>query len=170
MAFSMFSNMSDSDESLFEHYELLTWLSDLHDSESDTDTTGSEADETEEEIPRGRSPQQPTNANEAKIDTQSFSPADRALCIREFYKNGSSATIAREKFCKIRGYRYFYQAPSILTIQKWVKTFEETGSTENEPKSEHPSSVKTKMSVQQDNRSDGDKSSRESASALSKDK
>ena len=45
--------------------------------------------------------------NSAAMD--SFSGADRALCVREFYKNGDSATVARiiaRRFCNIRGYRH----------------------------------------------------------------
>lgn len=58
-----------------------------------------------------------------------FSGADRAFCVREFYKNGDSASIARRKFCNHRGLRNLNDAPSVPLIWKWVKKFEETGST-----------------------------------------
>jgi len=37
------------------------------------------------------------------VAMERFSGADRSLCVLEFYKNGDSATVARRKFCSIRG-------------------------------------------------------------------
>ena len=50
-----------------------------------------------------------------------FSGAGRALCVREFYKNGHSATVARRRFSNIRGFRHSNDAPSIPPLRKWVK-------------------------------------------------
>lgn len=62
-----------------------------------------------------------------------FSGADRGLFVREFYKNGNSATVARRKFCSIRLIRHLNDAPSTRLIAKWVKKFEETRSTLEKP-------------------------------------
>ncbi|KAL4710049.1 hypothetical protein ACJJTC_011634 [Scirpophaga incertulas] len=94
-----------------------------------------------------------------------FSGADRALCVREFYKNGNSATVARRKFCSIR----HLNAPSTRLIAKWVKKFEETGSTLEKPKSGRPRTSRTAEnvdSVTQSIRDDPNLSIRKRAVAL----
>lgn len=81
------------------------------------------------------------------VGMERFSGADRALCVREFYKNGNSATVARRKFCNIRHFRHLNNAPSTRLIAKWVEKFEETGSTLDKPKSGRPRSSRTVQNV-----------------------
>ncbi|GBP12628.1 hypothetical protein EVAR_10284_1 [Eumeta japonica] len=98
-----------------------------------------------------------------------FSGADRALCVREFYKNGNSATAARRKFCSIRYIRHLNDAPSPRLIRKWVEKFEETGSTQEKPKSGRQRSSRTVEnvdSVTQSVRDNPDLSIRKRAVAL----
>ena len=98
-----------------------------------------------------------------------FSGPDRALCVREFYKNGNSATIARRKFCNIRGFRHLNDAPSVPLIRNWVKKFKETGSTLDKPKSGQPRLSRTEENVERVNQSvcvDLDFSIHKRASAL----
>lgn len=95
-----------------------------------------------------------------------FLRVDRALCVREFYKNGNSATVARIKFCNIR---HINDAPSPKLIDKWVKKFEETGSTLEKLKPGHPRSskkVENIDSVSQSVRDNPDLSIRKRADAL----
>lgn len=47
-----------------------------------------------------------------------FAAADRALCVREVYKNGNSATAARRRLCSIRDFRNLNEAPNIELIRK----------------------------------------------------
>lgn len=63
----------------------------------------------------------------------SFNGAQRALCVREYYRNNDSATEARRKFCSHYNIRNVNQAPTIQTIQNWVRKFESTGSTLTQP-------------------------------------
>lgn len=63
-----------------------------------------------------------------------FARADRAFCMREFYKNRDSAIIARKKLCSQRGLNKYS-----LHSEK----FEETGSTMGKPKSERPRSSRS---------------------------
>lgn len=103
------------------------------------------------------------------VAMERFSGADRALCVREFYKNGDSATVARRRFCSIRGFRHLNDAPSIPLIRKWVKKFEETGTTLEKPKSGRPRSSRTVENVERANesvRDDPSLSIRKRASAL----
>lgn len=103
------------------------------------------------------------------VAMERFSGADRALCVREFYKNGNSATAARRKFCSIRHIRHLNDAPSTRLIARWVEKFEETGSTLEKPKSGRPRSsrtVKNVESVAQSIREDPNISIRKRAVAL----
>jgi len=103
------------------------------------------------------------------VAMEPFAGADRALCVREFYKNGNSATIARRNFSNVRGLRHLNDAPSIPLIRNWVKKFEETGSTLGKQKSGRPRSSRTEENVERTNQSvrdDPDLSIRKRASAL----
>lgn len=103
------------------------------------------------------------------VAMERFSGADRALCVREFYKNGNSATVARRKFCSIRHIRHLNDAPSTRLIAKWVEKFEETGSTLEKPKSGRPRTSRTAEnvdSVTQSIRDDPNLSIRKRAVAL----
>ncbi|XP_077294058.1 uncharacterized protein LOC143916716 isoform X2 [Arctopsyche grandis] len=103
------------------------------------------------------------------VTMQRFSGADRSLCVQEFYKNGGSATVARRRFCSIRGCRHLNDAPSIPLIRKWVKKFEETGTMLDKPKSGRPRSSRTAENVESVNQSVRDHpnlSIRKRASAL----
>ena len=81
------------------------------------------------------------------VAMERFSGSDRALCVREFYKNGNSTTIARLNFSNIREFRHLNDAPSIPLILNWVKKFEETGSTLDKPKSGRPGLSRTEENV-----------------------
>ena len=50
------------------------------------------------------------------VAMERFSGADSALCVREFYKNGISATIARRNFCNIRDFRHLNDASSYISF------------------------------------------------------
>lgn len=68
----------------------------------------------------------------------SFSDKQRAFCVREYYRNGDSLTLAQRKFCAHYNIRRKNEAPSVQLIRKWVQKFEETGSTMNQPRSGRP--------------------------------
>ena len=107
------------------------------------------------------------------VAMERFPGADRALCVREFYKNGNSATVARRRFCTTRGLRLLNDAPSVALIRKWVTKFEETGSTLEKPKSGRPRTSRTAENVERVSRSvrnDKNLSIRKRASALNLDK
>lgn len=87
------------------------------------------------------------------VGMERFSGADRALCVREFYKNNDSATVAQRKFCSHRGLRNIKDAPSVPLIRKWVKKFEETGSTMDKRKSGRPRSSRSDENVEMVNQS-----------------
>ena len=55
------------------------------------------------------------------IGMERFSEADCALCVREFYKNGHSATVARRRFSNNRGFRHLNDASSILIFENESK-------------------------------------------------
>jgi len=68
----------------------------------------------------------------------SFSDKQRALCVREYYRNNDSFTIAQRKFCAHYNIRHKNKAPLIQLIRQWVQKFEKTGSTINQPRSGRP--------------------------------
>lgn len=76
-----------------------------------------------------------------------FNGADRALCVREFYRNNDSATIARRKFRVYRNLRTFNDCPSVQTIKNWVQKFEETGSTLDKQRSGRPKTSRTEENI-----------------------
>lgn len=67
-----------------------------------------------------------------------FNGAQRAFCVREYYRNNDSPTIAQRKFCAHYNLRHRNEAPSIQLIRKWIQKFEETGSTMNQPRCGRP--------------------------------
>jgi len=68
----------------------------------------------------------------------SFNEKQRAFCVREYYRNNDSSTVAQRKFCAHYNIRHKNKAPSIQSIKKWVQKFEETGSTIDKPRSGRP--------------------------------
>lgn len=78
----------------------------------------------------------------------SFSGVQRALCVREYYRNHDSAAEARRKFRTHYNIRNAKHAPSIQTIQKWVQKFEATGSTLNEPHSGRTRTTREPVNVE----------------------
>lgn len=56
------------------------------------------------------------------VAMERFLRVDRALCVREFYKNGNSATVARSKLCNIRHIRHLNYAPSPKLIGNGSKS------------------------------------------------
>ena len=77
-----------------------------------------------------------------------FSGVQRALCVREYYRNHDSAAEARRKFCTHYNIRNAKHAPSIQIIQKWVQKFEATGSTLNKPHSGRPRTSREPVNVE----------------------
>jgi len=69
------------------------------------------------------------------VTMERFTGADCALCVREFYRNNNSNTIAWRKFQEYHNLYNFNDTPSVLTIKNWVIRFEETGSTLDRPRS-----------------------------------
>lgn len=95
--------------------------------------------------------------------------ADSALYMREFYKNDDWATVARGRFCNIRGDRHLNDDLSICLIQTWVKKVEETGITLEKLKFERPKlsrRVENLESVNQSVSDDSNLSIRKCTSAL----
>ena len=72
------------------------------------------------------------------VAMERFTGVDRAFCVREFYLNNNSATVARRKFREHKGLQNFDDTPSLQTIKNWVAKFEETGSTLDKPRSVRP--------------------------------
>lgn len=68
----------------------------------------------------------------------SFTGDQRAFCVREYYRNHDSATVAKRKFCNHYNVHKNNFAPSVQTIKKLVQKFETTGSTLNMPRSGRP--------------------------------
>lgn len=68
----------------------------------------------------------------------SFTGAQRAFCVREYYRNNDSLTISQRKYCNHYSIRHKNEAPSIHLIKKWIEKFEKTGSTLNQPRSGRP--------------------------------
>ena len=103
------------------------------------------------------------------VAMERFLEAYRALCVRGFYKNGHSATVARRRFSNIRGFSHLNDAPSIPFFRQWVKMFEESGSSLEKPKSGRSRSSRTVENVGRVNqcvRHDPNLSIRKRASAL----
>lgn len=78
----------------------------------------------------------------------SFSGAQRAFCVREYYRNNDSATEAQRKFCTQYNIRNKNQAPSTRAIKNWVQKFEETGSTLNQPRSGRPRTSREPVNIE----------------------
>ncbi|XP_068620533.1 chaoptin-like [Battus philenor] len=68
------------------------------------------------------------------VKMKRFTGADRAFCVREFYKNYNSATVARRIFREHKGLHNFDDTPTLQKIKNWVAKFEETGSTLDKPR------------------------------------
>lgn len=58
-----------------------------------------------------------------------FTGAQRAFCLKAYYKNGLSSAIARREFCSKYSLDDLNQCPSESMITTWVNNFESTGST-----------------------------------------
>lgn len=65
------------------------------------------------------------------VTMQRYTGEERAFCVREYYRNNNSATIARRRFRDHFNLHDVQQCPSLPLITKWVRKFEETGSTLN---------------------------------------
>ncbi|CAK1579832.1 unnamed protein product [Parnassius mnemosyne] len=76
-----------------------------------------------------------------------FTGADRAFCVREFYRNNDSATIARRKFREYQNLRNFKDIPSVQTIKNWIIKFEESGSTLDKQRSGRPRTSRTEENI-----------------------
>lgn len=60
-----------------------------------------------------------------------FTGPQRAFCVKQFYLNNGSLIIVRRLFRVEYDLHDLNQCPSTVLIKKWVKKFEETGSTLN---------------------------------------
>lgn len=78
-----------------------------------------------------------------------FTGVDRAFCVREFYGDNDSATMARRKFREHHNLHNFNEAPSVQvqTINNWVVKFEETGSTLDKQRSGRPRTSRTDENI-----------------------
>ncbi|TLM65355.1 DUF4817 domain-containing protein, partial [Acinetobacter baumannii] len=81
------------------------------------------------------------------VAMERFTGADRAFCVREFYKNDNSATVARRKFREHKGLHNFDDTPTLQTIKNWVAKFEETGSTLDKPRLGRPRTSRTEQNI-----------------------
>lgn len=81
------------------------------------------------------------------VAMERFTGADRAFCVREFYRNNDSATIARRKFREYQNLRNFKDIPSVQTIKNWVIKFEESGSTLDKQRSGRPRTSRTEENI-----------------------
>lgn len=103
------------------------------------------------------------------VAMERFTGADRAFCVREFYCNNNSATVARRKFREHHNLRNFNDTPSIQTIKNWVTKFEESGSTLDKKRSGRPRTSRTEENidvVKQSIRENPTQSTRKRSSAL----
>lgn len=76
-----------------------------------------------------------------------FTGAQRAFCVRVYYANNNSVTIARRKYRAHFHLRDISEAPSANSIRKWIKMFEETGSTVRIINAGRPKSVRTPETI-----------------------
>lgn len=81
------------------------------------------------------------------VAMERFTGADRAFCVREFYRNNFSATIARRKFREHHNLHNFHDTPTVQTINNWVAKFEETGSTLDKKRSGRPRTSRTEENI-----------------------
>lgn len=81
------------------------------------------------------------------VAMERFSGADRAFCVREFYYNNNSATVARRNFREHKGLHNFDDTPTLQTIKNWVVKFQETGSTLDKPRSGRPRTSRTEQNI-----------------------
>lgn len=65
------------------------------------------------------------------VTMQRYTGEERSFCVREYYRNNDSATIARRRFRHHFNLHDVQQCPSVPLIKQWVRKFEETGSTLN---------------------------------------
>lgn len=103
------------------------------------------------------------------VAMERFTGADRAFCVREFYQNNNSATVARRKFREHKGLHNFDDTPALQTIKNWVAKFEETGSTLDKPRLGRPRTSRTEQNIDtvaQSIRENPTQSTRKRSSAL----
>nr|XP_037866767.1 uncharacterized protein LOC119628500 [Bombyx mori] len=76
-----------------------------------------------------------------------FTGEQRAFCVKAYYKNGDSGTIARRLFRSKFNLHDLNQCPSESVIRSWVRKFESSGSTLNEKPAGRPRSIRTEENV-----------------------
>ena len=77
-----------------------------------------------------------------------FTGPERAFCVRVFYQSNNSATVVRRKFRANYDLHDLKNVPSAQLIKKWVKKFEETGSTLNQTRSGRSMSSRSELNVE----------------------
>ncbi|CAG9792704.1 unnamed protein product [Diatraea saccharalis] len=78
-----------------------------------------------------------------------FTGPQRAYCVKQFYLNNFSLITVRRLFRVEYGLHDSSQCPSAPLIKKWVKKFEETGSTLNVKQTGGPRTSRSEENVQQ---------------------
>ncbi|XP_069359553.1 histone-lysine N-methyltransferase SETMAR-like [Maniola hyperantus] len=78
-----------------------------------------------------------------------FTGPQRAYCVKQFYLNNFSLITVRRLFRVEYGLHDLSQCPSAPLIKKWVKKFEETGSTLNVKQTGGPRTSRSEENVQQ---------------------
>lgn len=81
------------------------------------------------------------------VAMERFTGQQHAFCIKAYYKNSDSCTIARRLFRSEFSLHDLNQCPSESVIRSWVKKFESTGSTLNQKPAGRPRSIRTEETV-----------------------
>lgn len=81
------------------------------------------------------------------VAMERFTGEQRAFCVKAYYKNGDSCTVARRLFRSEFSLHDLNQCPSESVIRSWVKKFETTGSTLNQKPAGRPRSIRTEETV-----------------------
>lgn len=81
------------------------------------------------------------------VTMERFSGAQRAFCVKHYYKNGDSCTVVRRLFRAEYELHDINQCPSESVIRSWVRKFEATGSTLNQKPAGRPRSIRTEETV-----------------------
>ena len=76
-----------------------------------------------------------------------FTGEQRAFCVKAYYENGDSSTIAQRIFRSEYDLHDLNQCPTESVIRSWVRKFESTGSTLNVKPTGRPRSIRTEETV-----------------------
>lgn len=83
------------------------------------------------------------------VAMDNFTGAQRAFCVKHYYKNGDSCAIVRRLFRREFKLHDLNQCPKESVIRSWVRKFETTGSTLKQQPAGRPRSTRTEDTIEQ---------------------